>query len=111
MAEKFGVPAAMINLLDDQRHLEDTDAARLTLAVVDQKAPLVIHGHQPHSLVGESVYLQTNGIDLYAAAPLMLPDGQCVGVLALIDYEPRQFGDEEVVALVEAAKDIVKRFA
>ncbi|RYE86012.1 MAG: GAF domain-containing protein, partial [Hyphomicrobiales bacterium] len=59
----------------------------------------------------ENAYLQTNGIDLYAATPLKLADGQCVGALALIDYEPRTFTDEDVARLQTAADDLVRRFA
>jgi GAF domain-containing protein len=64
----------------------------------------------PHPLVGENAYLQTNGIDLYAGAPLILPDGECVGALVLLDHEPRAFTDEDVARLMAAADDLVQRF-
>lgn len=110
VAERFGVPAAVINLVDDERHLEDEEAARLTLLVAESRAPLVVHSDQINEAVGDSVYLQTSGIDLYAAAPLILEDGSCVGALALIDYDPHPFGKDDIEKLEEAARDMVVRF-
>lgn len=110
IAERFNVPAAIINLVDDHRHLEDEEAARLTLLVAESKQPLVVHSDQPNALVGESAYLQTNGIDLYAGAPLLMPDGTCPGVLALIDYEPHAFSSVDAQALTAAAAELVTKF-
>lgn len=110
IARRFRVPAALINLVDDQRHIEDEEAASLTKIVTDQNAPLVVHATQPHPLVGNNAYLQTNGIDFYAGVPLVLSDGSCPGVLALIDYEPRTFTDKEADELRKAANELVEKF-
>jgi predicted PurR-regulated permease PerM len=111
IADQFDIPFAAINLLDDDRHIEEDAAFRLTSIVVETGQPLVVHSRLPHPLVGENAYLQTNGIDLYAAVPLILPDGTCVGALALFDYEPRSFTTEDVAQLQEAARSLVERFA
>lgn len=111
IAEDFGVPAAVINLRDDQRHLDDEEASRITLLVVEQRAPVIVHSDQKHPLVGESAYLQINGIDLYAAVPLILESGECVGALALIDYEPHAFAAEDIAKLEAVARDLVTKFA
>lgn len=111
IADDFGMPVALINLLDDERHIEDEDAFRLTRHVVETRAPLVVTADTPHKEIGENAYLQTNGIDVYAAAPLLLPDGQCVGTLVLFDYEPHSFTDADVSRLVAAAESLVSRFA
>lgn len=110
LAERFNVPAALINLIEDQRHLEDEEAARLTLLVASSKSPLVVHSGQHEALVDDSVYLQTNGIDLYAAVPLILADGQCVGALVLIDYEPHPFEAADIERLQSEAEDLVRKF-
>lgn len=110
IADDFDVPVAAINLLSDERHLEDADAYALTSAVAETRQPLVVLSATPHSLVGDNAYLQTNGIDLYAGAPLILPDGECVGALVLLDHEPRAFSDGDVARLVAAANDLVLRF-
>lgn len=111
IAETFGVPLAAINLLDDERHVDDTEAFRLTRLVTERKAPLVVRSNAVNPLVGESTYLQTNGIDLYVGVPLILADGECVGALALLDYEPHPFGADQVAGLQDAANDLVERFA
>ena len=40
--------------------------------VAETRKPLVVMSGTPHPLVGENAYLQTNGIDLYVGAPLIL---------------------------------------
>lgn len=110
VADGFDIPVAAINLLEDERHMEDEEAFRLTSLVAETGQPLVIHSDTPHPLVGENGYLLTNGIDLYAAVPLVLPDGTCIGALALMDYEPRSFGPEDIARLEASAKELVEQF-
>lgn len=110
IAERFGVPAALINLTDDERHLDDEDAARLTLLVVEGAEPLVVHSDTPHAQVGDNAYLLTNGIDFYAGVPLELADGTRVGALALIDYEPHAFSAEDLERLQREASHLVQQF-
>lgn len=110
IADSFDIPFATINLLNDERHAEDDAAFHLTSIVAETRQPLVVQSRSKHPLVGDNAYLQTNGIDLYAGVPLVLPDGRCVGALALMDYEPRDFGPEDVTRLEAAASDLVQRF-
>ncbi|MFN4210628.1 MAG: AI-2E family transporter, partial [Devosia sp.] len=110
IADAFGIPFATINLLHDDRHAEDEAAFRLTTIVAETRKPLIVQSQTPHPLVGDNAYLQTNGIDLYAAVPLILDDGSCIGALALLDYEPREFGPEDIAQLQAAADDLVQRF-
>nr|WP_295884299.1 AI-2E family transporter [uncultured Devosia sp.] len=110
IADDFDVPVAAINLLSDERHLEDDAAYSLTSIVAETRQPLVVLSDAPHALVGENAYLQTNGIDLYAGVPLILHDGECVGALVLLDHDPRAFTKEDVARLVAAADDLVRRF-
>jgi predicted PurR-regulated permease PerM len=110
LADSFDIPFATINLLHDDRHVEDEAAFRLTTIVAETRKPLIVHSRTPHPLVGDNAYLQTNGIDLYAAVPLVVEDGTCVGALALLDYEKRDFSPDDVLRLQEAAEDLVRRF-
>ncbi|UYO00805.1 MAG: AI-2E family transporter [Devosia sp.] len=110
IAESFGVPAAMINLLDDERHLEDTDSVRLTRLVAERNEPLVVHSNTPDETVGDNDYLVTNGIDFYAGVPIVLPDGNRVGALVLVDYEPHDFSGEDLARLHSISGDLVERF-
>jgi predicted PurR-regulated permease PerM len=110
IAVSFDVPVALINLVDDARHQDDEDAAELTRLVVDKRAPLVLHGAEASELAADSTYLVTNGIDFFAAVPLVLADGTIPGVLALQDYEPRDFSDEDVKRLEQSAEELVRKF-
>lgn len=110
LAERFSVPAALINLVDDERHLDDEAAARLTFLVVEGTEPLVVHSAAPHPAIGDNAYLVTNGIDFYAGVPLILADGRRIGALALIDYEPHAFSAQDLARLQEEASELVRRF-
>jgi GAF domain-containing protein len=100
----------LINLTDDERHLEDEDAAELTRMVVEKGDVMVVHSATADDIAGDNAYLVTNGIDFYAAAPLVLDNGQIIGVLALQDYEAREFPEEDIARLKAYAADLVSRF-
>jgi Predicted permease len=110
IASDFDLPVALINLLDDERHQEDEDAMELTKLVAAKGDVVVIHNAQSKDIEGDNAYLVTNGIDFFAAAPLVLKDGSIAGVLALHDYEPRDFSDEDIERLKTTAVDLVARF-
>jgi predicted PurR-regulated permease PerM len=110
IADEFDVPVALINLTDDERHLEDEDAAELTRMAVEKGDVLVIHNSQSDSIDGDNAYLVTNGIDFFAAAPLVLADGSVVGVLALQDYEQHEFSEADIARLKAKADELVVKF-
>src|SRR5690606_30463597 len=110
IAERFGVPAAVINILDDDRHLEDFDAAKLTQLTIDSQTALIVHTNAHDARIGDNSYLLTNGIDFYASVPLVLADGRKIGALALIDYEPHAFTPEDAERLAGEAAALVERF-
>lgn len=111
IAERFNVPAAIINLLDDDRHREDEGSYRLTKMVVEHDEPLIVHSASPHDGARDNTYLVTNGIDFYAGVPLGSPEAGKVGALVLLDYEPHEFSDEDIERLRNEADELVKRFA
>jgi len=103
VAETMRVPLATLNLLSDERHRDDADAFRLTQTVVDTGAPLIVGADDDTE---PNLYLQANGIDFYAAVPLLL-EGRSVGALAIIDYEPRSLSDAEVERLRRLAAELI----
>ncbi|MGB3025781.1 AI-2E family transporter [Paradevosia shaoguanensis] len=105
VAEAMGVPLATINLLSDERHRDDADAYRLTQTVTESGDPLIAG---PQDTEEPNLYLQSNGIDFYAAVPLLVDD-EPVGALAIIAYEPRTLSDEEVERLKELATQLVAK--
>jgi predicted PurR-regulated permease PerM len=110
IANRFNVPVASVNLLDDERHKEDEDAYRLTKLVCETGKPVIIPSDPPNPALAANAYLQTGGIHLYAGVPLNLPSGECVGALVLLDYKVHPLTGEEVAALVEAGEELVRRF-
>lgn len=71
---------------------------------------MIVQSDKPNALVGENAYLQTTGIDLYAGVPLVLGDGEVIGALTLLAYEPRAFLPDDIERLTAAATDLVARF-
>jgi predicted PurR-regulated permease PerM len=111
IADRFAVPAALINLVDDERHLEDGDAAKLTQLVVGDNAPLIVHSSDQNERIGDNSYLLTNGIDFYAGVPLIGKNGTLIGALALLDYEPHGiFTEDDAARLQQEAAELVKTF-
>lgn len=110
IAARLSMPVASIYLLDDERHMADEDAARLTRHIVDTKAPLIMRLDEPHQILGESAYIQTNSIGLYVGVPLLQQDGRAIGALVVMDYEARPFTNEQVVALLSSTAEIMQRF-
>lgn len=110
VADDFAMPVAAINLLSDERHIEDTDAYALTKIVTETRQPLILQSNSANPLLDDNAFLQTNGIDLYAGAPLILADGESVGALVLLDHKPRSFTTDDIERLSKAAEDLVKRF-
>jgi predicted PurR-regulated permease PerM len=110
VAGTMGVPLATINLLDDERHRGEEDAYKLTEMIAERGEPLVIHPGTDGEDLAENPYLQSNGVDFYAGVPLTLNNGLVVGSLVIIDYEERNFGEEELAKLQHLATELVNRF-
>lgn len=108
IAKRFSMPVATINLLDDERHMADEDAFRITKYIADTKAPVIIQLGHPHAVLGESAYIQTNSVGLYVGVPLLLEDGTCIGSLVLMNYEVVPFDNDQVAQLVQSAADLMR---
>lgn len=109
IASEFGVPVAKVNLLDDERHLAEEDAHQLTELVASSGAPLVLSAGTEDERLRDNAYLQTNGIECYAAVPLTLSSGETVGALALLGYEEQDLAPEALDRLQQRARDLVRR--
>lgn len=108
IAKRFSMPVATINLLDDERHMADEDAFRITKYIADTKAPVIIQLGHPHAVLGESAYIQTNSVGLYVGVPLLLEDGTSIGSLVLMNYEVVPFSNDQVAQLVQSAADLMR---
>ncbi|HTM77466.1 MAG TPA: AI-2E family transporter [Devosia sp.] len=110
IADQLGVPVATINLLDDPRHQDETEAHILTQEVVRQGKPLVVHTAETKGAFSANGYLIDNGVEFYAAVPLTLADERTIGTLAIMDYADKDFSGEAVQQLVALGAELVERF-
>jgi predicted PurR-regulated permease PerM len=104
IAAELNVPIATVGLLGDARHQRDEDAYSLTRKVTETDEIVVL---RPGS--GESDadrFLQGNGIGSYVGVPLRDHDGKPLGALVLIDYQAREFSDEELARARQMAVEI-----
>jgi hypothetical protein len=69
--------------------------------VVETHQVLAIHDTRTNPVFSSSLLVQHYGISAYLGAPLFAADGQCLGTLAVMDWEPRDFTtrDKEFLAI------------
>lgn len=116
-ASTFDVPVALISLVDQNRQWFK---AKVGIGVAETDRCVSVCDHAIRSrgifevedlqadprfaknaLVISSPYLRS-----YTGAPLLLPSGEAVGALCLIDFKPRLFGRLEHLVL-EALRNLV----
>lgn len=109
IADRFGVPLATLNLLTDERLQDEPDAFRL--AKLAAGTPLVIHTGDEKNEHAQNPYLLANGIEFYAAVPLLRSEGEePLGSLALVGYEAHEFDEAALQRLKEEAARLVSNF-
>lgn len=69
--------------------------------VVETHQVLAIQDTRTNPVFSRSLLVQHYGISAYLGAPLLTADGQCLGTLAVMDWEPRDFTakDKEFLAI------------
>jgi signal transduction histidine kinase len=72
--------------------------------VVDSEQPLIIEDSAIDPVFSHSILFQHYGIRSYLGVPLVLSDGQCLGALAVMDLEPRQFSARDIDYLLLTAR-------
>lgn len=111
VATEFGVPLALANFVDDDRHAADGDGYALTELVVEGGKPLLVTPKEREDVYLSNAYLQANGIHLYAGVPLATSDGSIVGALALLDYKEHAPDSIDLAALQQRADDLMEQLA
>jgi signal transduction histidine kinase len=78
--------------------------------VVDSHQVLAIHDTVTNPLFVSSLLVGHYGIRAYLGAPLLTADGQCLGTLAVMDWEPRHFTTKDAEFLAITARWSLSEF-
>ncbi|RIV19470.1 PAS domain S-box protein [Fibrisoma montanum] len=115
MAQVFGVPIALISLVDEQQvvfkanvgmpGVERTDrgVSLCSLAVLEPEPTVFEDALREPCLLANPLVTGDFGLQFYAGAPLITHDGYAIGTACVIDKQPRPF--------TEADRQLLVRFA
>ncbi|MFQ3616289.1 MAG: GAF domain-containing sensor histidine kinase [Cyanobacteriota bacterium] len=87
----------LMNELATTRQLPRADA--LCRYVVESRQVLVLNDASVHPDFADSLLVRHYGIRAYLSAPLIAANGQCIGTLAVLSLQPRDFSTREVELL------------
>ena len=69
--------------------------------------PLVVSDARDHPLLAAHPAVTELGVVAYAGVPLITSTGQCLGTIAVLDWAPRDWGDDQVAVLRDLAATAV----
>jgi signal transduction histidine kinase len=92
----------VMNPLARERQLAATDS--FGAYVVDSHQVLAIRDTADHPALASGLLAQQYGIRAYLGVPLITASGDCLGVLAVMDLEPREFSLKDLEFLVLTAR-------
>ena len=98
----------LMNQLAKSRRMSRDDS--FDTHVVDSQKVLVISDTANHPAFAQGLLVQQYGIRAYLGVPLMISSGHCLGTLAVMDLEPRQFSEKQVQSLELIARWCVSEF-
>ena len=112
---RFGVPLALVSLLDEERQYFPTGDGPVPASVpreltycdvtASQDAPLVVPDARKDPRFAGSAYIDVAHTPFYAGAPLHSPAGDVIGTFCLMGAFPRRTDRFDVAALERFASD------
>ncbi len=78
--------------------------------VVDSQQVLALSDAALHPAFSQSALVQQFGIRAYLGAPLVVSGGHCLGTLAILHCEPREFTEKDIQSLELVARWCVSEF-
>ena len=123
-ARLLGTPVALVSLLDAERQFFKSSVGLGTPAkpirgtplshsfcqhAVTSKNPLVVNDARVHPLVQDNPAITDFGAIAYAGVPLVTAGDHALGTLCVIDSNPREWTEQDVLVLTELAQLVVAR--
>ncbi|HSQ11233.1 MAG TPA: GAF domain-containing protein, partial [Burkholderiaceae bacterium] len=115
----FDVPTALVSLVDRDRQWfksahgsearETPREISFCAHAVASKAPMVVPDALADPRFAENPMVKgAPRVRFYAGQPLILPDGNCVGTVCLVDTRPRDL-DQRAMGLLRDIAELVRR--
>ncbi len=118
----FDVPIALVSIVDENRQWFKSCVG---LGASETPRDISFCGH---AILGDELFIIPNAVEderfadnplvadephirFYAGCPLRAPDGQKLGTLCIIDREPKNFGANDLEALVDLASMAEREFS
>lgn len=114
-AAEFGVPIALVSLIDEERQwvkaahgIELCEVPRsesfCSRVLLEEDSLVIPDTLADPRFVGSPFVVGAPFVRFYAGVPLLMPDGQAIGVMCLIDTRPREIrpGDRALLRTLAA---------
>ena len=116
-AHLFEAPIALVNFVDHDRQWfkaavgMDTNETGLDVSIcahtIEAQTRMVVDDLTADDRFRENPYVTDLGLEFYAGAPLVTPDGYHVGTLCVLDYQPRTPSSDVLDRLSDLAAMVV----
>lgn len=117
----LGVPVALVNLIgsDEQRFVGCSGGEPWTslgqMPITAGFCPFTLASGQPYAIddtradpaLADNPAVRELGVVAYAGVPLRTAGGEPIGTLCALDYEPREWGDEELELLSDLSAAVI----
>lgn len=117
-ASLLNTPVALVTLVDEDRiwfkskhgldaQQIDKEPGLCASVVLSDEAYVVEHASKDKRTLANSLVNKKDGVEFYAASPLITSDGYSLGTLCVIDTKPRTISEKEIQILQNLAQVVM----